>query len=85
VPVPPAELTAIFTVDGPETAGAAAREVAGASGLARDAGPDETMLAGSRAEVLAALGDAVSAALDGGARSLGVRLEAPSEARAAER
>jgi hypothetical protein len=85
VPVPPAELTAVFSVEGPEEAGAAARSVAASSGLAREAGPGELALTGSRAAVLAALGDAVSAALDAGARGLGVRLEAPSEARAHER
>jgi hypothetical protein len=81
VPVPPAELTALFSVDGPDAAGEAARRAAGASGLARDAGPGETALIGPRADVLAALGDAVSVALDAGARGIGVRLEAPTEAR----
>ncbi len=39
------------------------------------------MLSGSRAAVLAALGDAVGAALDAGAHELDVRLEAPSQSR----
>jgi hypothetical protein len=85
MPVPPAELTALFTVDGPEAAHAAAREAVEPSGLARDAGPGETMLAGPRAEVLVALGESVVAALDAGARGIGVRLEAPTESRAGER
>jgi hypothetical protein len=81
VPVPPAELTAHFTVEGPEAARAAARAAAEPSGLAREAGPDETALAGSRAEVLAALEAVVGAALDAGAHQLDVRIEAPTEAR----
>jgi len=81
VPVPPAELSAHFTVDGPDDAQEAARRAAEPSGIAREAGPGETMLAGSRAEVLAALGDVVGAALDAGAHALDVRLEAPTEAR----
>jgi hypothetical protein len=36
------------------------------------------MLSGSRADVLAALGDVVRAALDAGARGVDVRLESPS-------
>jgi uncharacterized protein YqgV (UPF0045/DUF77 family) len=81
VPVPPAELTAELTVSGPDAARSALREVAAASGLALDAGPGETMLSGSRAAVLGALGDAVQAALDAGAHGLDVRLEAPTESR----
>jgi hypothetical protein len=81
VPVPPAELTAEITVAGPDAACAAAREAAGASGLALDAGPGETMLSGARAAVLDALDAVIRAALDGGAHQLDVRLEAPSESR----
>jgi uncharacterized protein YqgV (UPF0045/DUF77 family) len=81
VPVPPAELTAHFTLQGPEAARAAARDAAAASGLAREAGPKEMALTGSRAEVLAALREVVEAALDAGAHQLDVRFEAPSEAR----
>jgi hypothetical protein len=81
MPVPPAELTAEITVAGPDAARAAAREVAGASRLALDAGPGETMLSGSRAAVLAALDDVVRAALDAGAHGLDVRLEAPTQSR----
>ena len=81
MPVPPAELNAHFTIAGPEEAGAAARAAAQPSGLARDAGPGELMLTGSREAVLAALGDAVVAALDAGAYGLDVKLEAPTGAR----
>ena len=81
MPVPPAELTARVHdrgARGRAGGGAAGRQP---SGLAREAGPGETMLAGERAKVLAALGDTVAAALDAGARGLDVRLEAPTEAR----
>ena len=77
MPVPPAELTAEFTVAGPDAALEAARGVADPSGLAREAGPATTLLAGTRAEVLATLDDVVAAALDAGAHRLDVRLEVP--------
>ena len=51
------------------------------SGLAREAGPAELMLAGPRNQVLTALGEALEAALDAGAHGLDVRLEAPTESR----
>jgi hypothetical protein len=73
MPVPPAELTATFSIDGPDEARDAA--VDAARGLAREGGPDELLVAGARAEVLAALGDAVVAALDAGAHGLDVKLE----------
>ena len=81
MPVPPAELTAHFTVDGPDEAFAAAAEAAGPSGLAREAGPGALMLAGAREAVLTALGAAIAAALDAGAHGLDVKLEAPTESR----
>jgi hypothetical protein len=81
MPAAPAELTAHFTIAGPDAARAAALEAAGPSGLAREAGPDELILAGPQADVLAVLGDAVTAALDAGAHGLDVRLEAPKESR----
>jgi hypothetical protein len=81
VPVPPAELSAHFTIDGPDAAHAAAAAVAGPSGIAHDGGPDETLLSGSRAAVLATLGDVVVAALDAHAHRIDVRLEAPTETR----
>jgi hypothetical protein len=78
MPVPPAELTAEFTIGGPEEAFAAARAVADPSGLAREAGPTAMLLAGSRTDVLGTLNDVVAAALDAGAQEIDVRLEAPS-------
>jgi hypothetical protein len=79
MPVPPAELTAHFSIAGPEEALAAARESAGA--LALDGGPGELLVSGERDRVLATLGDAVVAALDAGAHGVDVRLEAPRESR----
>jgi hypothetical protein len=79
MPVPPAELTAHFTIGGPDEARRAALEAS--AELALDAGPGELALSGSRAAVLGALGDAVVAALDAGAHQLDVRLEAPQESR----
>jgi hypothetical protein len=81
VPVPPAELSAHFTVAGPSAALEAAASVAAPSGIAHEAGPGETLLAGSRAHVLATLGDVVAAALDAHAHRIDVRLEAPTESR----
>ena len=81
MPVPPAELSVRLTIDGPQAAKEAGRAAAAPSGLAREAGPDETLLAGPRADVLAALGDALAAALDAGAHTVDVRLEAPTESR----
>ena len=79
MPVPPAELTAEFSVVGPEAAVAAAR--AAAAPLARDTGPGVEALIGSREAVLEALDAVVRAALDAGAHRLEVRLEAPAELR----
>ena len=81
MPVPPAELTAEYSIEGPEEAREAALDVAGPSGLAREAGPGVTALSGSRAEVLGTLGDVVLAALDAGAWRFDVKLEAPAESR----
>ena len=77
MPVPPAELTAEFTVEGPEEALGAARATADPTGLAREAGPRTTLLSGARADVLVALHDVVAAALAAGAHRVDVRLEAP--------
>ena len=88
MPVPPAELTAEFTMEtspegekSPREQIEAGREAAGASGLARETGPESTALAGSRAEVLEALPKVIEAALDAGVRGVKVRIEVPTEAR----
>jgi hypothetical protein len=82
MPVAPAELTAHFTIEGPDSAFDAALAAAGESGLAREAGPSELLLVGAREAVLAALGGTIAAALDAGAYGLDVKLEAPTESRA---
>ncbi len=79
MPVPPAELTAEVTVDGP-AAGAVA-EAAANTGIALDTGPGSAALAGARAEVLDGLRPLVEAALDAGATTVTVRFEAPQDVR----
>jgi uncharacterized protein YqgV (UPF0045/DUF77 family) len=58
----------------------AAKRAAGESGLAREAGPETTVLAGDRAQVLEALFEAIGASLDAGARTIEVKVEAEAEA-----
>jgi uncharacterized protein YqgV (UPF0045/DUF77 family) len=74
MPVAPAELTAEYRIDGPAEAVAAALDVAGPSGLAREAGPGVTALSGDREAVLELLEEVVLAALDAGAHEIDVRL-----------
>jgi hypothetical protein len=81
MPAAPAELTAHFTIQGPDTVRPAVLEAVQPTNLARDAGPGELLLAGPRDAVLAALGDALEAALSAGAHGLDVRLETPTESR----
>jgi hypothetical protein len=81
VPVAPAELAAHYAISGPPAAEEAALAVAGPSGIAHEGGPGEMLLAGSRAQVLATLGDVVTAALDAHAHRIDVRIEAPTETR----
>ena len=57
----------------------AAKRAAGESGLAREAGPEITVLAGDRAEVLEALFEAKRASLDAGARTIEVEAEVEAE------
>jgi uncharacterized protein YqgV (UPF0045/DUF77 family) len=81
VPVPPAELSAHYTIAGPAEAQDAARAVAAPSGIAHEGGPGETLLAGSREQVLETLRDVVLAAVEARAHRIDVRLEAPTESR----
>jgi hypothetical protein len=82
VPVPPAELTAEFTIDPADReAVRAGRQAAIESGLALDAGPDTTALSGARREVLDALHRVVDAAIDAGAATVEVRLQVPRDVR----
>ena len=82
MPVPPAEVTAEFTIHpftegGMEPHVSAGVEAAQASGLAVDVGPLGTGLSGSRAEVLGALVEVMDAAIEAGARSIHVKVEVP--------
>jgi hypothetical protein len=79
MPVPPAELTAEVKVDA--DAAAAVAEAATVTGIALDTGPGTTALSGARAEVLDGLRTLVEAALDAGAATVSVTLEAPSDVR----
>jgi uncharacterized protein YqgV (UPF0045/DUF77 family) len=58
----------------------AAKSAASDSGLAREGGPETTVLAGGRKEVLEATMKTVEAALDAGTRAVEVRVEAEGEA-----
>jgi uncharacterized protein YqgV (UPF0045/DUF77 family) len=58
----------------------AAKRAASGSGLAREAGPEVTALAGGRREVLEATLRVMEAALDAGAHAVEVRVEAEGEA-----
>jgi hypothetical protein len=88
MPVPPAELTAEFTIEtspegekSPKEQVEAGRETAGASGLtAQETGPESTALAGPRDEVLEALPGVIRASLDAGAKAVRVRVEVTTEA-----
>lgn len=82
MPVAPAELTAEFTIH-PFTEGRmephvkAGVEAAEATGLAVEVGPFGTGLSGARPEVLDALMKVMDAAIEAGARSIQIKVEAP--------
>jgi uncharacterized protein YqgV (UPF0045/DUF77 family) len=57
----------------------AAKRAASESGLAREGGPETTVLAGGRREVLEAAIKTVEAALEAGARAVEVKVEAEGE------
>jgi len=58
----------------------AAKTAAGASGLAREAGPETMVLAGERREVLDAATRVVEATLDAGAGGVELKIEAQGDA-----
>jgi uncharacterized protein YqgV (UPF0045/DUF77 family) len=58
----------------------AAKQAASESGLAREAGPEITVLAGDRTEVLEALFETIRVSLDAGARTIEVKVEAEADA-----
>jgi uncharacterized protein YqgV (UPF0045/DUF77 family) len=77
-----AELTAELKVlasadseEAPKEQVEAARRAAGDSGLAREAGPETTALAGERSEVLEAMRRVIEASLDAGAHAVQVKVE----------
>lgn len=57
----------------------AVQRAAGDTGLAREGGPETTVLAGGREEVLEAVTRVAEAALDAGAREVKINLEAERE------
>jgi uncharacterized protein YqgV (UPF0045/DUF77 family) len=84
MPVAPPELVVEFTIEpsresgeDPQVPVETGKEVADASGLAREAGPDVLALAGGRAEVLEALFEVLEASLDAGAKTVRIKLEVP--------
>ena len=58
----------------------AAKEAAGESGLAHEAGPETTVLAGGREEVLQATRKVIEAALAAGAQAVEAKVEAEADA-----
>jgi len=77
-----AELTAELKVlasadseEAPKEQVEAVRRAAGDSGLAREAGPETTALAGERSEVLEAMRKVIEASLDAGAHAVQVNVE----------
>ena len=58
----------------------AAKAAASESGLAHEAGPETTVLAGGREEVLEATMRVIEAALDAGAHAVNVKVEAEGDA-----
>ncbi|HSK99262.1 MAG TPA: hypothetical protein VK869_02885 [Rubrobacteraceae bacterium] len=78
-----AELTVVASRQGeipPSEQLEAAKRAASESGLAREAGPETTALAGGRREVLEAAMRVAEAALDAGARAVRVEVEAQGAA-----
>jgi uncharacterized protein YqgV (UPF0045/DUF77 family) len=63
----------------PQDQAGAAKGVAGESGLAREAGPETTMLAGDRKEVLEATVRVIETALDAGAHAVEVKVEVEAD------
>ena len=82
-----AELSAELTIvpsqeaeSSPQSQIEAAKQAASDSGLAHEAGPETTVLAGGRSEVLEAMLKVVEASLDAGARAVQVKVEAEGDA-----
>ncbi len=78
-----AELTVITTTEAersPQEQVEAAKQAASDSGLAHEAGPETTVLAGERSEVLEAMSRVIEASLDAGAQAVQVEVEAQGDA-----
>ena len=82
-----AELSAELTIvtsgeaeESPQSQIEAAKQAASDSGLAHEAGPETTVLAGERSKVLEVVLRVIEASLDAGARAVQVRVEAEGDA-----
>ena len=78
-----AELTVVTTTEAersPQEQVEAAKQAASDSGLAHEAGPETTVLAGGRSEVLEATRKVIEASLDAGAHIVEVKVEAQKDA-----
>ncbi|MDQ3791617.1 MAG: thiamine-binding protein [Actinomycetota bacterium] len=78
-----AELTVVTTTEAersPQEQVEAAKQAASDSGLAHEAGPETTVLAGGRSEVLEATRKVIEASLDAGAHIVEVKVEAQEDA-----
>ena len=78
-----AELTVVTTTEAersPQEQVEAAKQAASDSGLAHEAGPETTVLAGGRSEVLEAVRKVIEASLDAGVQAVRVVVEAQGEA-----
>ena len=77
------ELTVVTTTEAestPQEQVEAAKQAASESGLAHEAGPETTVLAGERSEVLEAMRKVIEASLDAGAHVVEVKVEAQEDA-----
>ena len=78
-----AELSVVTTTEAersPQEQVEAAKQAASDSGLAHEAGPETTVLAGGRSEVLEAMRKVIEASLDAGAHVVEVKVEAQEDA-----
>ena len=77
------ELTVVTTNEAersPQEQVEAAKRAASDSGIAHEAGPETTVLAGGRSEVLEAMRKVIEASLDAGAQAVRVEVEAQGNA-----
>ncbi len=83
-----AELTVVTTTEAersPQEQIEAAKQAASDSGLAHEAGPETTVLAGGRSEVLEATRKVIEASLDAGAHAVQIEVEAQGDASSFDR